>query len=86
MKTCAADTACGFFGSGGLIVYEMNEERQGFETHELLPVLLLGVIGGLVGSAFNHANQVCGRPPARNSVCLVKAPTRAWDRGCLCLL
>ncbi|KIY93570.1 Chloride channel protein CLC-d [Monoraphidium neglectum] len=57
MKTCAADTACGFFGSGGLIVYEMNEERQGFETHELLPVLLLGVIGGLVGSAFNHANQ-----------------------------
>ncbi|KAI8468319.1 MAG: chloride channel [Monoraphidium minutum] len=57
MKACAADTACGFFGSGGLIVYEIEGGQDSFETSELLPMLLLGVIGGLAGSAFNAANQ-----------------------------
>jgi hypothetical protein len=28
MKACAADTACGFFGSGGLIYYEMMEGQD----------------------------------------------------------
>jgi chloride channel 7 len=42
MKACAADTACGFFGSGGLIYYEIREGQEGFETYELLPMLLLG--------------------------------------------
>ncbi|GBF93681.1 hypothetical protein Rsub_06784 [Raphidocelis subcapitata] len=57
MKACASDTACGFFGSGGLIYYEIREGQEGFELFELLPVLLLGIVGGLAGSAFNAANQ-----------------------------
>lgn len=58
MKACAADTACGFFGSGGLDpFYVIKGGQEGFETYELLPMLLLGVLGGLAGSAFNHANQ-----------------------------
>jgi H+/Cl- antiporter ClcA len=32
--------------------------QENFEFLELLPMLLLGVIGGLLGSCFNHLNAL----------------------------
>lgn len=61
MKFCAAETSCGFFGSGGFIVYEIREGQDGFEVYELLPMLLIGVIGGLLGATFNHLNAKLAR-------------------------
>ncbi|KAF5829363.1 putative chloride channel protein CLC-d [Dunaliella salina] len=55
MKTCSAD-GCGVFGSGGLIIYEISEGQDNYEIYELIPVLLLGVIGGLLGSSFIAIN------------------------------
>ncbi|KAF8058892.1 CLC-D [Scenedesmus sp. PABB004] len=58
MRLCSAEKtgACGFFGAGGYLLYEITEGQSNFEALELLPMLLLGVIGGLLGSAFNHLN------------------------------
>jgi chloride channel 7 len=61
MKFCAAETSCGFFGSGGFIVYEIREGQDGFEVYELLPMVLIGVIGGLAGATFNHLNAKLAR-------------------------
>mmetsp|Transcript_13825 Transcript_13825/g.37368 ORF Transcript_13825/g.37368 Transcript_13825/m.37368 type:complete len:858 (-) Transcript_13825:79-2652(-) len=55
MKTCSAN-GCGVFGSGGLIIYEISEGQDNYEIYELIPVLLLGVIGGLLGSSFIAIN------------------------------
>eukprot|EP01026_Neomeris_dumetosa_P067175 TRINITY_DN6542_c0_g1_i3.p1 TRINITY_DN6542_c0_g1~~TRINITY_DN6542_c0_g1_i3.p1 ORF type:complete len:536 (-),score=43.57 TRINITY_DN6542_c0_g1_i3:439-2046(-) len=55
MKLCQG-SSCGFFGSGGYIIFEISEGQTTYELYELLPVLLLGVIGGLLGSAFNGLN------------------------------
>ena len=61
MKYCEAETSCGFFGSGGFIVYEIREGQDGFAFYELLPMLLLGVLGGLLGATFNHLNAKLAR-------------------------
>eukprot|EP01025_Chloroclados_australasicus_P054300 TRINITY_DN6431_c0_g1_i5.p2 TRINITY_DN6431_c0_g1~~TRINITY_DN6431_c0_g1_i5.p2 ORF type:complete len:402 (-),score=33.35 TRINITY_DN6431_c0_g1_i5:272-1477(-) len=55
MKICSG-TSCGFFGEGGYIIFEISDAQTTYELYELLPVLLLGVIGGLLGSAFNRLN------------------------------
>lgn len=49
MKACSAN-GCGFFGSGGFIYFEIQEGQDTYEFFELLPMLLLGVLGGLMGS------------------------------------
>ncbi|PNW88649.1 hypothetical protein CHLRE_01g038700v5 [Chlamydomonas reinhardtii] len=51
MKACSAN-GCGFFGSGGFIYFEIQEGQDTYEFFELLPMLLLGVLGGLMGSGF----------------------------------
>mmetsp|Transcript_23545 Transcript_23545/g.51672 ORF Transcript_23545/g.51672 Transcript_23545/m.51672 type:complete len:861 (+) Transcript_23545:337-2919(+) len=55
MKACSR-TGCGFFGSGGFIIFEISEGQDNYEFYELLPVLLLGVVGGLLGSSFITLN------------------------------
>ena len=55
MKACS-HTGCGFFGSGGFIIFEIAEGQDNYEVYELLPMLLLGVVGGLLGSAFITLN------------------------------
>lgn len=47
---------CGFFGAGGFILFSLDEGQDSYEIFELLPMLLLGVMGGLLGSAFNAMN------------------------------
>jgi chloride channel 7 len=38
--------------AGGYIIYELREGQDNYALYELVPVLLLGVIGGLLGSSF----------------------------------
>lgn len=42
MKACTKHD-CGFFGSGGFIIFEIEEGQDNYEFYELLPMLLLGV-------------------------------------------
>ncbi|KAJ9530379.1 hypothetical protein QJQ45_000747 [Haematococcus lacustris] len=50
--SCSSDGQCGFFGSGGFIIFEVKQGQEEYQVYELVPMLLLGVIGGLSGSAF----------------------------------
>lgn len=56
MNSCASESKCGFFGSGGFIIFDINEGQSEYWFYELLPVSILGVIGGLLGASFNYIN------------------------------
>ena len=47
-------------GSGGIIIFEVKEGQDNYEILELLPVLLLGVVGGLLGSGFVALTALVG--------------------------
>ena len=54
MKACTEN--CGFFGSGGSIIFEIQQGQDNWEIYELLPVVMLGVVGGLLGASFVTLN------------------------------
>lgn len=59
LRTCirwCANGACGLFGDGGLILFDISDFDGDYGLRELLPVALLGVIGGFLGSMFNRMN------------------------------
>uniref|UniRef100_A0A0D6QZK5 Chloride channel protein n=1 Tax=Araucaria cunninghamii TaxID=56994 RepID=A0A0D6QZK5_ARACU len=45
---------CGLFGKGGLIMFDVSSVKISYHADDLLPVVILGVIGGLLGSLFNY--------------------------------
>ncbi|KAK6151705.1 hypothetical protein DH2020_014340 [Rehmannia glutinosa] len=45
---------CGLFGKGGLIMYDVTSENISYHLSDVPPVLLLAVIGGILGSVYNH--------------------------------
>nr|AXR75223.1 CLC-1b [Nicotiana benthamiana] len=45
---------CGLFGQGGLIMYDVNSGAPNYNTIDVLAVLLIGVLGGLLGSLYNY--------------------------------
>ncbi|KAF7842823.1 chloride channel protein CLC-c-like [Senna tora] len=45
---------CGLFGEGGLIMFDVSSETPVYSMPDFLVVILLGVIGGLLGSLYNH--------------------------------
>ncbi|CAI5944390.1 unnamed protein product [Closterium sp. NIES-64] len=45
---------CGLYSDGGFILFDAQRESD-FGLRELLPVLVLGITGGLVGALFNTA-------------------------------
>jgi len=61
LKSCADERSCGFFGSGGLIMFDISEGGQSdFYFLELVPMCILGAMGGLLGSSFNFlSGRVC---------------------------
>eukprot|EP00879_Flechtneria_rotunda_P004562 GHRR01004817.1.p1 GENE.GHRR01004817.1~~GHRR01004817.1.p1 ORF type:complete len:654 (+),score=198.62 GHRR01004817.1:480-2441(+) len=87
MRICSEEKGrtCGFFGAGGYLLYEITEGQENFEPLELLPMLLLGVIGGLLGSFFTALN---GRLAAwRNSVLAPYGKRgRLWESLAVALL
>lgn len=45
---------CGLFGQGGLIMYDVSSAEVTYSLPDVLPVLFLGVIGGIFGSLYNY--------------------------------
>ncbi|KAL8128822.1 LOW QUALITY PROTEIN: hypothetical protein V2J09_017977, partial [Rumex salicifolius] len=44
---------CGLFGTGGLIMFNMPSENVSYHMRDIPAVLILGVVGGILGSIFN---------------------------------
>nr|KYP67354.1 Chloride channel protein CLC-d [Cajanus cajan] len=42
---------CGHFGSGGFIIWDISDGQEDYSFAELLPMAIIGVIGGLLGSS-----------------------------------
>lgn len=44
---------CGLYWKGGLITYDVTADTVAYRLADLPPVILLGVIGGVLGSLYN---------------------------------
>lgn len=44
---------CGLFGTGGLIMYDVTSANSTYHLVDVPLVLVLGVIGGVLGSLYN---------------------------------
>ncbi|CAI8612211.1 unnamed protein product [Vicia faba] len=45
---------CGLFGAGGLIMFDVSNVTVRYHVMDILPVVVIGIIGGLLGSLYNH--------------------------------
>lgn len=45
---------CGLFGEGGLIMYDVSSASATYSAPDILAVIFLGIIGGILGSIYNH--------------------------------
>ncbi|WCJ23724.1 chloride channel D [Euphorbia peplus] len=45
---------CGHFGSGGFVIWDISDGQEDYSFSELLPMAVIGVIGGLLGALFNQ--------------------------------
>ncbi|XP_010502678.1 PREDICTED: chloride channel protein CLC-b-like isoform X2 [Camelina sativa] len=45
---------CGLFGRGGLIMFDVSHVTYTYHVTDIIPVMLIGVIGGILGSLYNH--------------------------------
>ncbi|KAJ4959244.1 hypothetical protein NE237_026355 [Protea cynaroides] len=48
---------CGLFGKGGLIMFDVTSENVTYQLSDVPSVLVLGVIGGVLGSFYNSLLQ-----------------------------
>ncbi|XP_040385698.1 chloride channel protein CLC-a-like [Oryza brachyantha] len=46
---------CGLFGEGGLILFDVGDVTVRYHAGDLLPVTIVGVLGGVLGALYNHA-------------------------------
>ncbi|KAL7220476.1 hypothetical protein ACSBR2_013372 [Camellia fascicularis] len=53
MRWCKSGK-CGHFGSGGFIIWDISGGQEDYSFEELLPMAVIGVIGGLFGALFNQ--------------------------------
>lgn len=47
---------CGMFGSGGISLFDMGQVSMEVGLMALIPVIILGIIGGVLGSFFTYLN------------------------------
>lgn len=47
---------CGLAGEGGLIMFDVSGVQDNYGLNELIPLVVLGVLGGVLGSLFNQIN------------------------------
>lgn len=45
---------CGLFGKGGLIMFDVSDVSVRYHVVDLIPIAVIGIIGGLLGSLYNH--------------------------------
>lgn len=55
IRVLMATFGSGFFGTGKLIIFQIQSGQTSWSAAELLPMLLLGVVGGLLGAGLNAA-------------------------------
>uniref|UniRef100_A0A0D9XYZ6 Uncharacterized protein n=1 Tax=Leersia perrieri TaxID=77586 RepID=A0A0D9XYZ6_9ORYZ len=48
------DGRCGMFGEGGLILFDVGDVAVRYHPGDLLPVTIVGVLGGVLGALYNH--------------------------------
>ncbi|GMI67476.1 chloride channel B [Hibiscus trionum] len=53
IETCNSGK-CGLFGTGGLIIFDVSDVKVSYHAMDLIPVIIIGIIGGLLGSLYNH--------------------------------
>lgn len=51
---CRPSGNCGLFGQGGLIMFDVNSAHPTYSVPDLLAMIFLGIIGGVLGSLYNH--------------------------------
>lgn len=47
---------CGLAGEGGMIIFDVKGVDDNYGLDELVPVVVLGLLGGVLGSLFNQIN------------------------------
>ncbi|KAL5717624.1 hypothetical protein ACHQM5_010605 [Ranunculus cassubicifolius] len=52
MEYCTT-SSCGLFGKGGLILFDVSNVTVRYHAVDLVPVAVIGVIGGVLGSLYN---------------------------------
>lgn len=45
---------CGLFGNGGLIMFDVSNVTVRYHVMDLIPVAIIGLIGGVLGSLYNY--------------------------------
>ncbi|KAK7380843.1 hypothetical protein VNO78_33362 [Psophocarpus tetragonolobus] len=45
---------CGLFGEGGLIMFDVSDVTVRYNVMDIIPVVIIGILGGLLGSLYNH--------------------------------
>ncbi|CAN1153939.1 Chloride channel protein CLC-b [Linum perenne] len=45
---------CGLFGTGGLIMFDVSSVTVTYHVMDVIPVVVIGIIGGVLGSLYNH--------------------------------
>ncbi|OVA09506.1 CBS domain [Macleaya cordata] len=53
MEYCKSGN-CGLFGKGGLIMFDVSDVTVRYHAMDLLPIVIIGVIGGILGSLYNY--------------------------------
>ena len=54
MEYCKAGE-CGLFAEGGLIMFDVIGVAVKYHVVDLIPVTVIGIIGGVLGSLYNYA-------------------------------
>ncbi|CAJ2637192.1 unnamed protein product [Trifolium pratense] len=45
---------CGLFGEGGLIMFDVSNVAVSYNVMDIIPVAIIGIIGGVLGSLYNY--------------------------------
>ncbi|XP_047334443.1 chloride channel protein CLC-b [Impatiens glandulifera] len=53
MEVCKSGN-CGLFGQGGLIMFDVSNVSVSYHAMDIVPVTIIGIIGGVLGSLYNH--------------------------------
>ncbi|XP_057491074.1 chloride channel protein CLC-b-like [Actinidia eriantha] len=53
MEYCKSGN-CGLFGQGGLIMFDVSGVTVSYHVMDIIPIAVIGVIGGVLGSLYNH--------------------------------